>query len=1143
MPIDLNATAAAAQANRLLHPAYKIYVNSVEMPQTLVLGYTWTAERDSQMKATITLLNSGAAFSVVGNRNNFHNGDGTVDLVAGGIYVYEPASGTLHINNAVSSDAAYDEYGATIICPADFISATISSPSASDVVRPIRKGDTIKIVEILEGQSFDKFYGRVDKVSVDASGRTHTVRWECLDLLTYAGDLDCSYNEEGASSATLSPERLVPDNSLDNDFWYGTIETYPPPVAGYYMTYTTLCGGDYISDVKVSPYIYNLTRNNWAQVEEYTPALSRIKFTSSSGPVIAGWKVGDRLTTKTTFSIFNLSQPGIDTRKFKLITRSGTGAGVEVSQRQITIKSAEGQVLVGGGLNLVAVTAYASYSWFSSGLAIEDIIEAILIQADGYGVSPISAITNLRSSYQAENGSRYDYLFPNTVELEYKGVTYGVGRVWYFSYSNITSTITQSHLGLSYAPIIDARNGAVYLHASESTPSSLHCTLNYSFKTIQATGITVPYAWFTPRSTENRMSAIRTLLKYVAPNYSLYTRGNLKIYGQFLRQNAVKDTEIYNPTQIQYYSADEVYTRVLAFAVNRNPTLATASIEHFNQLNSIEQRVDVALINYGKTADYYIFCDSERYPIVAGSTSQYTPKIKKNGILLGTDFTQTVLGVTQFWDMGNNQYKIFCEDLNPIALSGMSSDYEFLDSSLAVLPNLSIARTGTLLSNGYYIYAKGARGEVSRCRYIRVKHAAGSHGNLVDYWIDYDNGLFYISSAIVDPEIDEITASYWFASGTQDSWLDSYSGSSRSLSDGLLNTGAQCSVRNINPIGATAFCAVLEAPVTLDAIDVGAGYYTVGSEAQDNRRTFPISFNITLQYSADAIFVGFLKENISAFATSFSIFGQKNISRLQAGDTLVFPGGEEVVVGAVSILDRVVTLTGCTRGANSTTAVAHDISPFIQIFGEDFIFNTNTDWILQKTTWSDICSELTGMSMTSGDYVQTSQDAFGEGLTVGAFRVVINDCSPLEYYDDDGESKIQTYAVSLHSLKGYSDSVLRAEAKLTTGTPSASLVADTTDLLASQGDRVKKLEFGPEIPMTADELQAMATNWLRASRCGINKVNVQELFNPALEMGATVELTDEINRVNEELYFCESVTGRMTGRSVAHEVVLTKYED
>jgi len=90
---------------------------------------------------------------------------------------------------------------------------------------------------------------------------------------------------------------------------------------------------------------------------------------------------------------------------------------------------------------------------------------------------------------------------------------------------------------------------------------------------------------------------------------------------------------------------------------------------------------------------------------------------------------------------------------------------------------------------------------------------------------------------------------------------------------------------------------------------------------------------------------------------------------------------------------------------------------------------------------------------------------------------------------------------------------------------------------------VKKLEFGPEIPMTADELQAMATNWLRASRCGINKVNVQELFNPALEMGATVELTDEINRVNKELYFCESVTGRMAGRSVAHEVVLTKYED
>ena len=95
---------------------------------------------------------------------------------------------------------------------------------------------------------------------------------------------------------------------------------------------------------------------------------------------------------------------------------------------------------------------------------------------------------------------------------------------------------------------------------------------NYQFKTLQASGVEINRKKFTTRDTENRYEAINSLREYVAPNYIIRTQGDNKIWSSFLSQRPVEDFSLNLTTQLNYLEDTDLYTRVVFYGQNSNPT-------------------------------------------------------------------------------------------------------------------------------------------------------------------------------------------------------------------------------------------------------------------------------------------------------------------------------------------------------------------------------------------------------------------------------------------------------------------------------------------------------------------------------------------------------------------------------------------
>jgi hypothetical protein len=135
----------------------------------------------------------------------------------------------------------------------------------------------------------------------------------------------------------------------------------------------------------------------------------------------------------------------------------------------------------------------------------------------------------------------------------------------YYGYFNI-SPVNES---IKY---IDNKYGRIILESPVSLSSITICLTDYSFKTLQATGIEINRIQFRTREVANRLEAVKKVKEYLAPNYVIRTKGDDKIWANYLTQKTVEDYTLQLSTNLNYLEDEDLYTRVLMFGKNKNPT-------------------------------------------------------------------------------------------------------------------------------------------------------------------------------------------------------------------------------------------------------------------------------------------------------------------------------------------------------------------------------------------------------------------------------------------------------------------------------------------------------------------------------------------------------------------------------------------
>ena len=96
---------------------------------------------------------------------------------------------------------------------------------------------------------------------------------------------------------------------------------------------------------------------------------------------------------------------------------------------------------------------------------------------------------------------------------------------------------------------------------------------DYLFCTIQATGIEIPYIKFSWQKTKTRFDAITEIKELLAPNYVMRTKGDEKVWGEYLSQKYIEDYTLpaAQAKNLSYAEDQDIYTRVRFFGKNNNP--------------------------------------------------------------------------------------------------------------------------------------------------------------------------------------------------------------------------------------------------------------------------------------------------------------------------------------------------------------------------------------------------------------------------------------------------------------------------------------------------------------------------------------------------------------------------------------------
>lgn len=976
----------------------------------------------------------------------------------------------------------------------------------------IQIGDTVQLIEQFGGDStqWKRFFGQVVQRSITKSSSHVAITLTCLDFIATLQALDIDLEVEGTkvevTNETLTPNFLPsPNESLAQvfDFSRNAIAQIPPPILNIF----------------------------------------------------------DR-----TNSLDNLQFDGFE------------------------INYDEGQVTLGSPIN--ALNNYDlkafSYSYYIVGIFIEDILEQILTQVDGYGSflfgesSAADVITNhLQDTFLNVEASSEDVMTPNslssTIQIRHSvassvsagttsvtldsteglptsgtgeisgdiftwasvdsgnvlsGIpssggnalkdhdsgdvfiyenTYDAGQVWSLTYSNLVTTLTDSDFTFpsgSTISYVDKRFGRIILDAAISTLAIVKCTTNYTFKTLQASGVELNRISFRSREVENRFKAIEKLRQYVAPNYVIRTLGDDKIWSSYLTQKTVADYTLELIKDINYLEDDDLFTRTILYAKNSNPTNVMFG-------NAVEfETTGESFRAIASNTELSLFEDSGNFLVYGSLLSGIgyidlefiTPVVFINGVAIDNRVHELNQQSVLIELTTRTETKTGCHGISKERYFKSHTYFYYkvyfphasIEPSSAIrLHNINGSTIFTLSPNDPNVdYARGVwhvPGDEENSAIATISTATYSilySTNLLV--IDYDNVLFAIHKNLIsNASTTTITATfqYWtvFTSAFDVA----------AIIDGRFDTQVQTEFFAEPPSGFPLAILDLGQSFNIQALDIIAGFY----QPEDNRK-FDIDMRISIQYSlngTDFFPIGDATDNI----------------KLTGGESASF---EEDDLGA-NFNARYLKLSveqvkKIAFGANGRWVVA---------FTEMAAYNN----IVIKGESTLIATTQLGQDVTASSGSQDITVVSTAGFTAPESSEEIT-----AYIDGDSFTYTGLTATQFEGVTGL-DSDKTENDRVHQAIEGDTTLYDDDGLLPRLGDRIfKDILISDRAAFSQTQINTLSRNFLREFYKQHTRRKISILYAPHLQVGQTISLTESSNNETNVRYFIESISDNTTNYSI-----------
>jgi hypothetical protein len=997
---------------------------------------------------------------------------------------------------------------------------------------PIQIGDRIQIKESIAGDVHESFYGVVRQVapSTTASGDVVTVTLiDPLALLTYS---DLNQNFIHASTAVVL-ERLDPDMTDDGEHFYAAIKTVDSSTQ---ITYESATGESFLSSIAKSElnYLYNATKKSSRRITAYNSTANTVALTETTDV----WAIGDVITNKIYHNIFNTDQDQIKQNSMSLLIRPLlSGRADDPLYQGYSVNVMAGQVVLDAPIRVTDFALYGSYSYFETGYDVEDLIITIATTVDSYGqcAYPGASQADVKDLYQSVEGTgAVDALI-------------GSGTTWYTRYDNIISTLDADDFSITGTKTFvsfDAKTGKLTL-SSSGTASAVTCEANYLFYTVQATGVQIGEFWNSDLISKTKAASIESLLKAVAPNYRLFTSGRGKLWGKYFEQKVSADAsctlDAGNVESLQFFQDEDSYTRVKMWAKNIAPKNALSNANLVWSSLVKQAAANVELTYAGVYQGRYVY----KIPVQYGLISNFPyPVIKINGGRVDQDIANMV-----YYEANSGHTNEF-----NIVYGSSGDDYiaviELNGSNYEVVPNSIRFSSGPadITDKILFSYSSGRIYVTSSAIFLADIYTISfqaytfgdNTGSAVDFVIDFKLGRVYLEMTDVDPTTDVVTLDFQYylvgyPENPNDATLKIPSRKTY-LTDGTSKSSAVWSWEE-NPLteftespeGAVLFVGAWSSVIPIQAIRITAGAFDTKEYSELNsQKSLQCAFNLTVLSSATLVFSAALDapneigeySYLSATATTIYLKNAKNISALAASGE-VWINFEKVHYTSISNSGGgQITLNGCTRGYDGTTATMHAI--FLTIDG--------VVCVRSDATFTEICKELNNIALSTGTTVDVDYTAFGTDFTAGSIMVIVESANPIEFVNrriavlsgQEEEAEITVYPVSLQDFRVESDRILVSDIKLA-ASDSDTTVEDTLDIRAQYGERLyTKSLLTDGVLLTQTQLDTYAKATLQELYKNHARAELVEMVNPSWKMGMTLNIENDVDGIDRN-YLVERI--------------------
>jgi hypothetical protein len=695
-------------------------------------------------------------------------------------------------------------------------------------------------------------------------------------------------------------------------------------------------------------------------------------------------------------------------------------------------------------------------------------------------------------------------------------VTCAPNQVWYLRYNNVVDDLDSGDFSIGNGgtfQYFDKRLGRIILNSSSmgsvTANTVVKIEIDYSFKTLQATGVELNFIKFTSRKTNNRFEALKELKQYLAPNYILRTIGDDKIWSSYMSQRVSEDYQLQLSQQIDYLEDEDLYTRVVMYGKNKYPT-------------NIMFEDGVEFTTTGEDYKSLAINDNLHFASTAEGKHKFDTYISNAGYITAEDFVP-VLYINNV-PVDNKPHQIL---MQPVTLDRTEKTVTTTESRLFKSPEVTVKTTykykvylphqsiypsqsiQLYLSSGTLAYNLPANSpDVDYARGIWLVGGDKKNATIEDlatasYFvfystnsitIDYDNIVFYISSKMLpDPSKALVAADYEYI------YVMTPVDGIAKVIDGRWDTQVQTEFFSDPPTGYPYAIVDLGQTRSIQAIDMVAGFYR-----PDDVRKFDIDMRLTLHYSLDNSTYYPISDSLSNF-------------ELQGGGSISF---EEEDFGEPSFQARylkmiIENLKKIEYKRDGVWAVAFtEISAYenIIIKSESKLIYTGIIQSLVSIGASIVNVDTTDGFSASGtayltDYVH--EDAFTyTGKTATSFT----GCSGIAYSYASGARVAKTLATTAD-------------------------LYDDDHILSQLGDRLyKEVRIDDNLLYTQDRLDLIARAYHAEFIKNHQKLKVRLMYAPYLQVGQTILLVDAFNQTNRR-YFIESISDA-TG---AYELVLAYY--